>query len=172
MSGRGRNIIGVDRVLVIQFLVFMLIMLSVIFLSGCAGFWNPYDSEFTCPLTYNGKCVSVEEAYKESFKNKDIKVNNDDDGKSKETDKECKGRDCKDTVKEVEQGQYQQAMFSELAGLIESPDTPVVAPSKVMRILILPYRSQSNHALYMNRYVYVIAEEPTWVLGDYMEGAQ
>jgi len=61
-------------------------------------------------------------------------------------------------------------VFSELAGLIESPDTPVVAPAKVMRVLILPYRSQSNKALYMNRYVYVIADDPAWVLGDYATG--
>ena len=169
MYGRGTNIKGVDRILVIQFVGLVLILLSMIFLTGCAGFWNPYDSEFTCPLTYNGKCVSVEEAYKESFKNKDITVSNDDNEKSK-TDKECKGKDCKKPVQNAEQGQYQQAVFSELAGLIESPDTPVVAPAKVMRVLILPYRSQSNKALYMNRYVYVIADDPAWVLGDYATG--
>ena len=44
--------------------------------------------------------------------------------------------------------------------------TPMIKNPRVVRTLILPYptRSQGN-ALYMERYVYFIADEPTWVLG-------
>ena len=57
-------------------------------------------------------------------------------------------------------------MYKELTGLIDSPETPVIAPSKVMRVMILPYKN--GNTLYMNRYVYFIADEPAWVLGDYL----
>ena len=62
--------------------------------------------------------------------------------------------------------QYQKALYKELTGLIDSPETPVIAPSKVMRVMILPYKN--GNTLYMNRYVYFIADEPAWVLGDYL----
>ena len=37
-------------------------------LSGCA-FINPYDSEFSCPETSKGKCVSVNRAYNDATAN-------------------------------------------------------------------------------------------------------
>ena len=48
---------------------------------------------------------------------------------------------------------YQEALYKELAGLLKEPITPVVAPPKVMRVLLLPYKGDANE-LYMLRYIY------------------
>lgn len=47
-----------------------LIIVSLFFLGlpGCVGWINPYASDFTCPKTADGKCVSVSAAYEESLK--------------------------------------------------------------------------------------------------------
>jgi conjugal transfer pilus assembly protein TraV len=65
---------------------------------------------------------------------------------------------------------YQEALYKELAGLLKEPLTPIVAPPKVMRVLLLPYKGDSNE-LYMLRYIYFFVEEPKWILGDYLSGA-
>ena len=143
-------------------LTFLLSLFFLTIFSGCASFWNPYDSEFNCPLTYNGKCISVEEAYKESFK----PANEDTDEEQSLKEKNCKGKECGIYSDDSAEKQYQKALYKELAGLIKLPETPVISPSKVMRVMILPYKDGTT--LYMNRYVYFIAEEPAWVLGDYL----
>jgi len=42
-----------------------LILAGMLIMSGCA-LLNPYESSFSCPESYNGKCVSVQTAYSES----------------------------------------------------------------------------------------------------------
>jgi conjugal transfer pilus assembly protein TraV len=42
-----------------------LIAIGMLSMSGCA-LLNPYESSFSCPEASNGKCVSVQAAYKES----------------------------------------------------------------------------------------------------------
>ena len=51
--------------------------------------------------------------------------------------------------------------------MLKEPNTPLLAPPKVMRICILPYRGDQNE-LYMMRYVYLLVDEPKWVVGDYL----
>jgi conjugal transfer pilus assembly protein TraV len=137
----------------------LLIFLTT-FLIGCASVFNPYESDFQCPETDRGKCVSVQDAYGESMQ-KNIGTGNKDKEKS-EKPKEGDALESQD-----KKNDYQEALYKELAGLLKEPITPVVAPPKVMRVLLLPYKGDVNE-LYMLRYIYFFVEEPKWILGDYL----
>ena len=41
----------------------------------------------------------------------------------------------------------------------------MVAPPKVLRVLLLPYEGSDN-VLYMYRYVYSFVDEPRWILDE------
>ena len=62
---------------------------------------------------------------------------------------------------------YQDAVYGTLNKLLDEPVTPIIAPPKVLRILFLPYKSDSNDLL-MYRYAYIMVDEPKWVLGEYL----
>jgi conjugal transfer pilus assembly protein TraV len=152
-----------------------LIVIGMMFMNGCALI-NPYESSFSCPETSNGKCVSVQTAYSESATGS---------GKAKESAadhvrEECgsendNGGACTEGKKEAtlnpaskENGtynRYRTALFDKFSGLLKEPVTPVVAPPKTMRVLLLPYTGQDNE-FYMLRYVYFFVDEPRWLLGD------
>ena len=57
---------------------------------------------------------------------------------------------------------YQEGVYKKLAGLLEEPKTPLIAPPKVMRVLLLPYKNDRD--LYMYRYVYFVVDDFRWVL--------
>ncbi len=49
----------------------IIFVVSLVFsLPGCAVI-NPYESDFSCPETFHGKCISVQGAYDESLSGKD-----------------------------------------------------------------------------------------------------
>ena len=60
---------------------------------------------------------------------------------------------------------YRSALYDKFSGLLKEPKTPIVAPPKVMRVLLLPYTGQENE-FYMLRYVYFFVDKPRWILGD------
>ena len=119
---------------------------SITLLSGC----NPYASEFTCPRTDNGKCMSVADAYAESLRPLPLEP-------------EPKKKDERKGADESWQGEMQKKIFR----LLKEPNTPLVVQPTVMRVLMLPYRGEQNE-LYMLRYVYMFVDEPHWVIGDYL----
>nr|WP_246562059.1 TraV family lipoprotein [Geobacter grbiciae] len=148
----------------------------MLLMSGCA-LLNPYESNFSCPESYNGKCVSVQTAYSESSggaaRTKDAAA--DQSHESCGSESENLGA-CTDSRKELagsnpaskENGaltKYRAALFDKFTGLLKEPVTPVVAPPKTMRVLLLPYTGQDNE-FYMLRYVYFFVDEPRWLLGD------
>lgn len=112
--------------------------LLVMTLTGCL---NPYAGTFNCPETYNGKCVSVENAYYES-KGSVIGP----PGQPASSD-------------------YQEALYARMAGLLKEPETPMVVPPKVMRVLMLPYEGKDDE-LYLYRYAYIFTDRPRWILTD------
>jgi conjugal transfer pilus assembly protein TraV len=127
---------------------------------GCGAFFNPYSSKFNCPETDKGKCVSVNTAYEESVRDP-VNVNADEKKeKRKEKSQEEEGVGEKSPEK-----LYEEALFKELTGLIDDPRTPMVAPPRVVRVLLLPYRGENNE-LFMLRYVYFFVDEHRWILGD------
>jgi len=65
---------------------------------------------------------------------------------------------------------YQNAVNNKLAAMLKAPNTPMIAPPQVMRILVLPYKGDMNE-LYMTRYVYLLIDDPKWVVGNYLMDA-
>ncbi len=120
---------------------------------GCAtgGILNPFQSGFQCATTDTGECIPLKEAY-------DISLKEDNesvvalvlDGRNSESNG-------------VGEGTYKQAVYREVANLLEKPKTPLVVPPKTVRVLILPYQD-STGTLYMQRYLYFFASDPEWVL--------
>lgn len=154
---------------------------------------NPYQSEFSCPDTFKGKCASVREVYLEdaagSSKDKADNASVKPLCTSTTSDMEGGGlvTTCSDPVpvdpgisaagnaslattaagntEERNYNQYRSALYDKFSGLLKEPQTPVVAPPKVMRMLLLPYTGQDNE-FYMLRYVYFFVDKPRWILGD------
>lgn len=134
-------------------------------LSGCASILNPYNSEFQCPEPYKGDCVSTTTAYERSVS-----------GEDEERHTICKEGECskkngkkapveQESQSEVKpEGVYQENLFRELSSLIEEPETPVIAPPNVVRILLLSYTGEDNQ-FYGWRYVYFMDGSPKWIYG-------
>ncbi|SNB45426.1 type IV conjugative transfer system lipoprotein TraV [Geobacter sp. DSM 9736] len=157
-------------------------------LSGCALF-NPYESDFNCPDTFKGKCASVRQVYMEDAagpqpakpapKTDCTTVYSGIEGEGPVT--ACTDAATADTGKtaseisstapapgnaeETNFNQYRSALYDKFNGLLKEPRTPIVAPPKVMRVLLLPYTGQDNE-FYMLRYVYFFVDKPRWILGD------
>ncbi len=115
---------------------------------------NPYGSSFNCKMTENGKCITMTGAYRESL----LPGRPKDDKKQK-----SRGNDIRDT--QETQVTYQDSLYRKLSGLLEEPETPMIAPPKVMRVLLLPYKG-TDKELFMYRYAYFLVDDYSWVLGD------
>ena len=171
--------------------------MAMALLCGCSMI-TPYQSEFSCPDTFKGKCASVREVYLEdaagsqqnsSGQNKvekpaaksgcattysgvegDGMVTTCPDAVSGETGAMSAGDAAAalpvaGNPEERNYNQYRSALFNKFSGLLNEPKTPIVAPPKVMRVLLLPYTGQENE-FYMLRYVYFFVDKPRWILGD------
>lgn len=135
------------------------ILFAAAVLAGCSAL-NPYRSEFTCPQMENGKCVGVDAAYDESLKkNAATSSTRVDVGVLEKT----AGASPSKTYL-----MYREEVNRKLAALLRKSITPLVAPAQVIRVLILPYRGEGGE-LFMSRYVYLFADEPRWIMADYLK---
>ena len=142
----------------------MLFIISALLLSGCAGAISPYRSDFQCPETGKGKCVSVQAAYNESTEKK----NQTNNAENKAAQKEAREKQI-DRPNDV--ALYQSALYDRLNRLLTRPESPVVVPPQVMRVLILPYTGDERE-LYMYRYVYMFVDEPRWLLRNLLSESE
>ncbi len=136
-------------------------------LNGCASFL-PYEDDFACKNEDHGQCIHPEAAYREA-----VNQTAPDAGfREVNHAPRKKSRDPKQEQGElvaVGYDGYQEAVYSQLQTMIERPVTPMVAPAKTVRTLILPYTDdQSAGRLYMPRYVFSVLQGPKFVLGDYL----
>ncbi len=139
----------------------VLIIFSL-FLSGC--FLNPYQSDFTCPHMENGKCVSVQSAYDESLEtNKKKKADMSLQDELDDISRSDKAKTIK--VSSTTVSNYQEALYTKIAGLLNEPVTPMVAPPQVMRVMVFPYKGDGKK-LFMPRYVFMFIDEAQWVLDE------
>ena len=118
---------------------------------GC----NPYASQFACPKTENGRCVSVSDAYAESLR--PAPFESEEDVRNKKKDRQQVPNDLS----------WQREMQKKIGNLLREPNAPLIAQPNVMRVLMLPYRGDQNE-LYMLRFVYMFVDEPRWIMGDYL----
>lgn len=162
-------------------------LLTLPLFAACASVMNPYEESFGCPKTQNGKCVSIEEAYRESLEgasneqsevmdkaqtNHEIRATNQvDDWLEDEWDsdgwEEEKPSRKTAIVKEVPVLNYAEALYIEMTKLIREPVTPMVTPPKIMRVLLLPYKGKDRE-LFMYRYIYFMVDEPSWIMDGYL----
>ena len=131
-----------------QLLASILILLCV---SGCAGVKdavNPYEENFRCKAKdSDGKCLDTPTAYKEARL---------PDGQLSEA------------TPNTSQIEAQNSRYKALTDLLEAPETPVLNPPKILRVLLLPYKGENNE-LFMTRYAYLEIEPSQWVLTEVSE---
>ena len=126
----------------------VLAILSVALLAACSTAGdaiNPYKSNFNCPYKESGRCISMTGAYDES---RGQKIRPMDPANA--------------FVPANGEKAYEESVYKKLAGLLEEPKTPLIAPPKVMRVLLLPYKNDRD--LYMYRYAYFVVDDFRWVL--------
>jgi len=110
-------------------------------LTGCGAALNPYHENFNCQAPEDsGGCVDTRTAYEEA-------VGNNESAKD-ESRTEKKSVDA--------------ARLERLATLLKEPRTPMIMPPRILRVLILPYKSDGD--LFMVRYAYLQVEAAQWVL--------
>ncbi len=157
-------------------------------LGGCGAIVNPYKDDFSCPDYDKGKCIKVEGAYKESLQKRKNSTLTEKENKAacaecrKDAEKNNVAEDtyCSacSTAETSESGNkhpttespatmYQKAVNKKLATMLKEPNTPLIAPPTVMRVLVLPYKGDLNE-LYMMRYIYLLIDDPQWVVGNYL----
>jgi len=154
--------------------IFVLFMFCLL-VAGCGKAVNPYESEFSCPQPEKGKCVGIPEAYRESLQQDKIKDYNLAREAFSEEKKREEGKKSDQQKKESTyvrdylllspaERQYVESLYDVLTRLLKDPQTPVIMPPKIVRVLILPYQGESGKNLYSARYIYVIVEDARWVL--------
>lgn len=162
--------------------IFGLLFIAFI-LTGCSTMgevFNPYDEDFMCPDVGYGKCATMDEAYKESYEahaenemvltEQGAEVEKNTEEKEKCEDGKCGEGEGTETAP-VKTGpspeyNYRNRLFNEMASVIEDSETPLLAPPKIGRVLVLNY-SDSEDVFYSSRHIYFITKEPQWVLAPY-----
>lgn len=109
-------------------------------ITGCGAALNPYHENFNCQAPEDsGHCVDTPSAYDEAIGLKQLaKV------------------EAANTEKQID-----EARLERLAQLLKKPQTPMIVPPRILRVLILPYRG--NVDLYVARYAYLQVESARWV---------
>lgn len=134
-------------------------VLAIVLLTSCntvGNTINPYKSNFNCPYKESGRCISMTGAYDESRGNQPVQP-------AKSNKSTCAGNGQADLGQPTNNEKaYQEGVYKKLAGLLEEPKTPLIAPPKVMRVLLLPYKNDRD--LYMYRYAYFVVDDFRWVL--------
>ena len=116
-------------------------LLLLIALTGCGAALNHYNENFRCQAPEDsGQCVDTKTAYEEAT---------------------GFGQGSGGTQKKAEEN-AETARLTRLAELLHEPQTPMIAPPRVLRVLILPYKGSGD--LFMARYAYLQVEPANWVL--------
>jgi conjugal transfer pilus assembly protein TraV len=145
-------------------------LLLLLLLPGCSGFKsiiNPYEENFKCRTKDDaGKCIDTPSAYKEA---RFPDANNADESAAC-TNANGDKIPCHPPVSNTNKNQLtaQDSRYKVLTELLEEPDKPMLEPPKIMRVLMLPYKGESDE-LFMTRYVYLKLKESQWVLTDISE---
>lgn len=126
-------------------------LLALTLVSGCASVKdavNPYEENFKCRAKDSeGKCVDTPSAYKEARLPDNQNTN---------------------SSTSTSQIEAQDSRYKTLVDLLEAPETPVLNPPRILRVLLLPYKGENNE-LFMTRYAYLEIEPAQWVLTEVSE---
>ncbi|MFN2245890.1 MAG: TraV family lipoprotein [Candidatus Promineifilaceae bacterium] len=128
-------------------------LMTTVILTGCGTLLNPYHEDFLCPDGDPGSCTSVKDAYKRSFNPSEAFSPMVKDAAENPADRKVS----------KEEYRYKEALYKELSGLIKNPTTPMLMPSRQMRVLIPGYVDKDN-LYYGHRYIYFVVRDPQWAL--------
>ena len=124
-----------------------LLILTVV--AGCApvkNAVNPYEENFRCRARDSeGQCVDTPTAYRQA------RVPDPATGTTSAVQDEAQGE-----------------RYRAISDLLAAPETPLLNPPKILRVLLLPYRGEANE-LFMSRYAYLEIEPAEWVLTEVRE---
>ena len=124
-----------------------LLILTVV--AGCApvkNAVNPYEENFRCRARDSeGQCVDTPTAYRQA-----------------------RVPDPATETTSAVQDEAQGERYRAISELLEAPETPLLNPPKILRVLLLPYRGEANE-LFMSRYAYLEIEPAEWVLTEVRE---
>jgi len=145
-------------------------------LTGCTtlgSIMSPYSERFDCKNKDHGQCIHPDQAYQDAVAGRpsrsDPAVTND--RKILKGDHPARPGRGTSGAPDPYEG-YRASVYHELKGLIDAPVTPMLAPARTVRTLILPYADrQRPDRLYMPRYVYSIVDRPAWVVGGALVAA-
>lgn len=154
-------------------------LLLTLCLTACsAKTFNPYDDEFDCPYVDRGKCISVDDAYRESLEEnafilEEISPPQETTKQKNQLQNGGAGEEKTNPSEKPKTARYnyQKALYNELTGMLREPETPLVIPPKTMRVLLLSYTSENNE-LYGDRFVYFFTTEATWSISTTKETKQ
>ncbi|PIP41791.1 MAG: type IV conjugative transfer system protein TraV [Desulfobacterales bacterium CG23_combo_of_CG06-09_8_20_14_all_51_8] len=140
-------------------------------LSGCSALVSPYSTTFQCPESDKGKCVSVKTAYDESVEANPLVKNQNCEECDEKTNKKDADKDknaAAESAGNTLQYNYQDSLYKKMTAIIDQPETPMVIPPDVMRVLIPSYTGKDNE-LFSARYVYFFVTEPQWSISSVTE---
>ena len=124
-----------------------LLILTV--MAGCApvkNAVNPYEENFRCRARDSeGQCVDTPTAYRQA-----------------------RVPDPATETTSAVQDEAQSERYRAISDLLAAPETPLLNPPKILRVLLLPYRGEANE-LFMSRYAYLEIEPAEWVLTEVRE---
>jgi len=147
-------------------------------MTGCSGTLMPYESSFQCPGGYNGICESIDDAYHDSVNGIDARQF-DEKWKEHKADWEESHAEliaARKSISAIDKasgtvstGQkpvsYRESYLRKMKDLIDAPETPVLVPPKVIRILVLPRTYEQNRSLVGSHYLFSQLEDgPRWIL--------
>lgn len=161
----------------------LLLLLTGVALSGCATMLNPYDEDYYCRATdEGGKCMDVLAAYTDavvSSPEMERRLQAPPGRVAASPPAAVPATGASGAVPAPPQPpaadltpreQYLSARDAKLADLLREPKTPLLAPPKLLRVLILPYKEKGDafDELFMYRYTYLKLENSDFVLTDYV----
>jgi conjugal transfer pilus assembly protein TraV len=155
------------RRLSIKFITYSILSVLAVgpVLTGCSALVSPYSTTFQCPDSDKGKCVSVQTAYDESIDDnplvKDATCEECDEEKNEKNTDKTDGEIADTPAANTLKYDYQDVLYKKLTSIIDAPETPMVIPPDVVRVLIPSYTGTDNE-LFSSRYVYFFATEPKW----------
>lgn len=165
----------------------IVLIVVVMMINACGSM--PYREEFACALQDDyGKCIDVPGAYREAVRGVDSgapslsqkgrpveplqTVTSVAKGSSSDTATDANWSN--DAGANLDQyGAYRAALYQQLRSMLAAPVTPMVRAPQTLRTLILSYQKRDDSSrLYMPRYVFSIANGPSFVLGQYLDRSE
>jgi len=150
--------------------------------AGCspiAKVVNPYDEDFNCKAPSDtGKCMDTPTAYLEARYPSTVQDDPDkylDDGMrgnlagNKKAELQATfPRPLQLKTESDPLPSKEDKRLKNISGLLDQPQAPILAPPKILRVLLLPYTGEGEE-LFMTRFVYVQVEKPQWILSKIRE---